>query len=283
MAPHLMTSDIKRRDASREESQVKTEAGMELCRYTKEPRSPPEASFAHTSKAEVGLCPREQSRRPGQSRSNKGSSRGGSMNPAGGGGVLGWLSMYLSPAPPPQRQSVSPFPDPIPPRPKHSPPPPGSRVHLGPAFPVGGEEEGPQAGPLPAEGSPPLACVPASTRLIALGSESRGGALSRVSRHLSPPGGAPCLSQIHPSSLSPPKISFRFRSPAVTRPGPFHAQLGQAWCVRRNGLRVPEGRGWGPPPGRGRRDGGQVAGSLAWGGFRGPDVGVLRRGDAFSP
>lgn len=77
MAPHLMTSDIKRRDASREESQVKTEAGMELCRYTKEPRSPTEASFAHTSKAEVGLCRKEQSRRPGQSRSNKGSSRGG--------------------------------------------------------------------------------------------------------------------------------------------------------------------------------------------------------------
>lgn len=52
---------------------------------------------------------------------------------------------------------------------------------------------------------------------------------------------------------SPPKISFHFRSLAVTRRGPFHTQLGQAWCVRRNGLRVPEGRGRGPPPGAERR------------------------------
>lgn len=56
-----------------------------------------------------------------------------------------------------------------------------------------------------------------------------------------------------PSSLSTPNISFHFRSLAVTRRGPFHTQLGQAWCVRRKGILVPEGRGRDPPLGAERR------------------------------
>lgn len=154
------------------------------------------------------------------------------------------------PPTPPRPPSVSPFPGSIPLGPVPSPPPPGASVRLRPVFPIQGKDEGPRlAVSLPCGhcfrlgAAPPLSCVPAraSTQLRTLG--------ARVGRHLSPPGGAPRLSQIHPSSLSPPKISFRFRSLAVTRSGPFHAQPGQAWCVRRNGLWVPEGRGWGPPPG----------------------------------
>lgn len=186
---------------------------------------------------------------------------GKSVGAAPGGGALWWLHMHPLPAPPPtspRAPSVSPFPGPIPLRPGLSPPPSGSSIHLRPVFRIRREDEGPRLDPsLPCghcywlEAAPLSSCVPAgaSTQLRALGRESRGGALSCMKRHLSPPGGAPCLSLIHPGSLSPPKISFRFRSLAVTRPGPFHAQPGQAWCVRRNGLRVPEGRGWGPPPG----------------------------------
>lgn len=53
--------------------------------------------------------------------------------------------------------------------------------------------------------------------------------------------GAPLASA--KSTLLPvyPKFPFHFRSPAVTRPGPFHTQLGQAWCVRSNGLGSPRG------------------------------------------
>lgn len=84
--------------------------------------------------------------------------------------------------------------------------------------------------------------------------------------------------------LSPPKISFHFRSLAVTQPGPFHTQLGQAWCGRRNELGSP--RGGAGVPLLGLREEGWESGSwvLAWGAFRGQDVRVLRRGDArFSP
>lgn len=228
---------------------------MELCRYKPRiPAAPQKLHLAHTSKVEVSCVPRSQ--RSGQSSSREVCGCGSR-----------WGHPLLAPHAPltcppthlaPGAPSVSPFPGPIPLHPGLGPPPSGSSVHLGPAFPIRRKDEGPRLAPsLPCgycswlEAAPPLFCVPAgaSTQLRALGRESRGGALSGMRRHLSPPGGAPCLSQIHPGSLSPPKISFRFRSLAVTRPGPFHALPGQAWCVRRNGLRVPEGRGWGPPPG----------------------------------
>lgn len=220
----------------------------------KDPCSPPEATLSPHIQGGGELCPKEPEVRAEQQQ--------GSLwvrLQVGAPSVGSTCTPHLPPHPPrPGAPSVSPFPGPIPLHPGLGPPPSGSSVHLGPAFPIRRKDEGPRLAPsLPCgycswlEAAPPLFCVPAgaSTQLRALGRESRGGALSGMRRHLSPPGGAPCLSQIHPGSLSPPKISFRFRSLAVTRPGPFHALPGQAWCVRRNGLRVPEGRGWGPPPG----------------------------------
>lgn len=100
-ALHLMTSvltrDTQRRDTSREEGQVKTELGMELCRYKPRiPGAPQKLPLAHTSKMVVRLCHKGQSRRPGQDSNNR--------EVCGlGVGMPCWPRTHPSPAIPPPR------------------------------------------------------------------------------------------------------------------------------------------------------------------------------------